>query len=208
VYEPDPSPPEDPTPDVEVSEQPSSVGEGEVVECEEDVELRVELVSSAVKDEGVMSVEWVRSVGEDDGVLHAVKVASHPPYHADPNIVPVGFEQLLKALSDLIYPGDVEAFMLECPAYSGVYSKYSSMPNYATTPGSALKFTLKLVQRLGSYYHEQATARVLLEVSKIVAQNSRTLTLEHLDAGGAPAPSQSLEAQVKLPKTTNARRTK
>jgi hypothetical protein len=31
VYESDPSPPEEPTPDVEVSKQPSSVGEGEVV---------------------------------------------------------------------------------------------------------------------------------------------------------------------------------
>jgi hypothetical protein len=177
VYESDPSPPEEPTPDVEVSEQPSSVGEGEVVECEEpsDVEPVVR------KEEHVVT------------------------YHADVDVVPVGFEQLLKALPDLLYPGDVGAFMSQCTAYSGVYSKYSNMPNYATTAGLALKFALGSVERLGSYYHEQATARVLLEVSKLVARNSRTLTLEYVDAGGAPAPSQSLEAQAKTPKTKDAR---
>jgi hypothetical protein len=131
-------------------------------------------------------------------------------YQADVDVVPVGFEQLLKALPDLIYPGDVEAFMSECPAYSGVYSKYSNMPNYATTAGLALKFALGLVERLGSYYHEQATQRVLLEVSKIVVNNARTLTLEAVEAGGIvvqpklPASLQSLEAQYAAPMAPKA----
>lgn len=177
VYESDPSPPEEPTPDVEVSEQPSSVGEGEVVECEEPSD-----VEPVVRKEE-----------------HAVT------YHADVDVVPVGFEQLLKVLPDLIYPGDVEALMSECPAYSGVYSKYSNMPSYATTAGLALKFALGLVERLGSYYHEQATQRVLSEVSKLVASNTRRLALEHVNAVGTPAPSQSLEDQAKTPKMKNAR---
>lgn len=177
VYESDPSPPEEPTPDVEVSEQPSSVGEGEVVECEEPV---------VRKEEHVVT------------------------YQADVDVVPVGFEQLLKALPDLLYPGDVAAFMSQCTAYSGVYSKYSNMPNYATTAGLALKFALGLVERLGSYYHEQATQRVLSEVSKIVVNNARTLTLEAVEAGGIvvqpklPASLQSLEAQYAAPMAPKA----
>jgi hypothetical protein len=145
---------------------------------------------------------WSRWVRKEE---HAVT------YQADVNVVPVGFEQLLKVLPDLLYPGDVAAFMLKCPVYSGVYSKYSSMPSYATTPGPALKFMLGLVERLGSYYHEQATQRVLSEVSKIVVNNARRLTLEAVEAGGIvvqpklPTTSQQLEAQAKTPKTKDAR---